>query len=231
MRWICALVLLGLVGCRVLWPVEPMLPTSVGPALPILVNLEAEVLWPTVQLQVQEGPWATGVIVGWDGATARILSAAHVFEGYQERSVTIYVIEPAPWAFEANLVWRAGEVDLALLEGEPAPGLIPHVAPLYPHGGAAGVQRFNPVIGVGSRPGLQQLWPTAGWIAQVEPSALVTSITWFGASGGPIFVKQEGYWKVWAVTSGLSLTTGHGVSSWLTNIVYVVPVGGWVGDG
>lgn len=225
MRWfqVVCLTILG-AGCQVVPPSESI----VDPALAIVVNLEAQVLWPSVQLKVREGQWGSGVIVGWDGQTARILSAAHLFEDHQDRPVTIYVIEPTPWAFEAQFVWQAGEADLALLEGTPTPGLIPHVAPLWPPE-AAGPQRFTPVIGVGSPPFMQWVIPSSGWISQLAPRVMVTSTAWFGSSGGPIFVEHAGEWKVWAVTSGIPRTTSHGLTSWITNLVYVVPVAGWLG--
>lgn len=218
-NWCLALSLsLLLGGCGV---------TTVGPPPIVLENLEAAVIWPSVQLQVANGPWASGVIVSWNGQTAGILSAAHVFTGFQERNVLVFVIEPAPWVFEARFVWQAGDVDLAYLEGDPAPGFIPTVAPLLPAG--AEVRRFDSVISVGAIPGNHILLPTSGWISQVDP-AIVTSTAWFGASGGPVFVRHEGRWKVWAVVSGIPLTTGHGISSWITNLTFVAPIAGWLGE-
>lgn len=223
-KWLLALginLLFIFTGCQAL-------PTPVvDPEPVVLENLTAAVLWPSVQLSVANGPWGSGTIVSWDGQTAGILSAAHLFESDQERNVLVFVIEPAPWAFEARFVWQAGNADLAYLEGDPAPGLIPIVAPLLPDG--VEVKRFDPVISVAAPPGRHLLLPTEGWVAQVDPT-IVTSTAWFGASGGPIFVRHEGRWKVWAVVSGIPQTTGHGVSSWITNLVFVTPIAGWLGE-
>ena len=197
---------------------------DLGPPLPVLENLEAAVLYPTVRIQVQDGFNGTGVVVNWDGQTARVLTAAHLFPDLGAHQITVFMIEPTPWGFSADWVWQAGNADLALLEGEPAPGLIPAVAEL-----AAGINRFDPVIAVGVPPGQNYLVPSSGWIAELDPP-LTTSTAWFGSSGGPVFVKQEGRWKLWAVISGIPRTSGHGVVSWITGLTFVTPINGWLGD-
>lgn len=194
----------------------------VGPAPVVVDNTEIQTVYPTVQIQVWGGPYGTGVIIGWDGCTAHVLSVAHLFIDHEDPRVIVRAFEPAPYEFDTHPVWRDVEADLVILEGQPPGEAQVFTALLLPR--SARVERLQDVVAVGTWPAQDWLVASAGSIAQAHDPSLVQVNGWFGASGGPVYVQHGGLWKVWAVLSNLSYTHNGKLDAIVTGLIHVAPL-------
>lgn len=209
--------------------------TTVGPD-PVVVGapyavqefpalVPEQVSYPVVHIVTQTGARGTGSIVAQREGLIYVLSAFHVFEtseGHVEpREVRVLNPDPvALFGFAVNTFDQ--EADLVLLTGPDAGHRFTSVrlADRPP-------DLFSPVAAAGTYPGWADPILFRGHVTSLgRENALpvVTASTFPGASGGPIFIHQDGTWKQWAATIAVPMICAHGICDWQDNIHLVSPV-------